>query len=121
MLLGSVRPGDTLVVVTRIDRLARSMIHGSADQHRHGGGQSVPRYNADRRGYDGPDLIEFRMSACPASSWPRCILNNNLANNRLVKLRSLCQRYHMLHDRPFPREPAGMDPSEDPCSATPQV
>jgi hypothetical protein len=28
-------------------------------------------------------------------------LDNNPANNRLANLKSLCQRCHMLHDRPF--------------------
>ncbi len=28
-------------------------------------------------------------------------LDNNPTNNRLANLRSLCQRWHMLHDRPF--------------------
>jgi hypothetical protein len=28
-------------------------------------------------------------------------LDNNPANNRLANLRGLCQRCHMLHDRPF--------------------
>jgi hypothetical protein len=57
----------------------------------------------DRRGRPArwPDLIEaanFRLTRVVLAA---AHLDNDPANNRLANLRSLCQRCHMLHDRPF--------------------
>ena len=57
----------------------------------------------DRRGRPTrwPDLIDagdFRMTLVVLAA---AHLDNNPSNNRLANLRGLCQRCHMLHDRPF--------------------
>ena len=57
----------------------------------------------DRRGRPArwPDLIDagnFRLTRVVLAA---AHLDNNPANNRLANLRGLCQRCHMLHDRPF--------------------
>lgn len=56
----------------------------------------------DRRGRPTrwPDLIDagsFRLTRVVLAA---AHLDNNPANNRLSNLRGLCQRCHMLHDRP---------------------
>jgi hypothetical protein len=57
----------------------------------------------DRRGRRArwPDLLEavnFRVTVVVLAA---AHLDNNPANNRLANLKGLCQRCHMLHDRPF--------------------
>jgi hypothetical protein len=57
----------------------------------------------DRRGRPTrwPDLIEalnFRLTRVVLAA---AHLDNDPANNRLANLKGLCQRCHMLHDRPF--------------------
>ena len=57
----------------------------------------------DRRGRPArwPDLIEAGYARLTRVVLAAAHLDNNPANNRLANLRSLCQRCHMLHDRPF--------------------
>lgn len=57
----------------------------------------------DRRGRPArwPDLIDMVRMRRTRVVLAAAHLDNNPANNRLTNLRSLCQRCHMLHDRPF--------------------
>jgi hypothetical protein len=57
----------------------------------------------DRRGRPArwPDLIDISYVRLTRVVLAAAHLDNNPANNRLTNLRSLCQRCHMLHDRPF--------------------
>ena len=57
----------------------------------------------DRRGRAArwPDLIEAVHMRSTRVVLAAAHLDNNPANNRLSNLRGLCQRCHMLHDRPF--------------------
>jgi hypothetical protein len=57
----------------------------------------------DRRGRPArwPDLIDVSHVRLTRVVLAAAHLDNNPANNRLANLRSLCQRCHMLHDRPF--------------------
>src|SRR5690348_15674164 len=57
----------------------------------------------DRRGRPArwPDLIEVTKVRQTRVVLAAAHLDNNPANNRLSNLRGLCQRCHMLHDRPF--------------------
>src|SRR3954447_2949762 len=57
----------------------------------------------DRRGRPArwPDLIEVTTVRQTRVVLAAAHLDNNPANNRLSNLRGLCQRCHMLHDRPF--------------------
>ena len=57
----------------------------------------------DRRGRPArwPDLIEAGYIRVTRVVLAAAHLDGNPANNRLANLRSLCQRCHMLHDRPF--------------------
>jgi hypothetical protein len=57
----------------------------------------------DRRGRPAPwpDLIEATTLRQTRVVLAAAHLDNNPANNRLSNLRGLCQRCHMLHDRPF--------------------
>ena len=48
-----------------------------------------------------PDLIEAGYIRMTHVVLAAAHLDGNPANNRLANLRSLCQRCHMLHDRPF--------------------
>src|SRR3954454_16105231 len=52
------------------------------------------------------DFRQFIVTASRKFGLTRVVLaaahlDNNPANNRLSNLRGLCQRCHMLHDRPF--------------------
>jgi hypothetical protein len=57
----------------------------------------------DRRGRPArwPDLIDVSHARLTRVVLAAAHLDNNPANNRLANLKSLCQRCHMLHDRPF--------------------
>lgn len=57
----------------------------------------------DRRGRPArwPDLIDAVHLRLTRVVLAAAHLDNNPANNRLSNLRGLCQRCHMLHDRPF--------------------
>jgi hypothetical protein len=57
----------------------------------------------DRRGRPArwPDLVDAARARRTRVVLAAAHLDNNPANNRLANLRSLCQRCHMLHDRPF--------------------
>jgi hypothetical protein len=57
----------------------------------------------DRRGRPArwPDLIDVSDVRLTRVVLAAAHLDNNPANNRLGNLKSLCQRCHMLHDRPF--------------------
>jgi hypothetical protein len=57
----------------------------------------------DRRGRPArwPDLIDAADARITRVVLAAAHLDSNPANNRLANLRSLCQRCHMLHDRPF--------------------
>jgi hypothetical protein len=57
----------------------------------------------DRRGRPArwPDLIEAVTVRQTRVVLAAAHLDNDPANNRLANLRGLCQRCHMLHDRPF--------------------
>ena len=57
----------------------------------------------DRRGRPArwPDLIDAIHIRVTRVVLAAAHLDNDPANNRLGNLRSLCQRCHMLHDRPF--------------------
>lgn len=57
----------------------------------------------DRRGRPArwPDLIEAGYIRVTRVVLAAAHLDGNPANNRLANLRGLCQRCHMLHDRPF--------------------
>jgi hypothetical protein len=57
----------------------------------------------DRRGRPArwPDLIEVTTLRQTRVVLAAAHLDNNPTNNRLSNLRGLCQRCHMLHDRPF--------------------
>jgi hypothetical protein len=57
----------------------------------------------DRRGRPArwPDLIDTASVRLTRVVLAAAHLDNNPANNRLANLRGLCQRCHMLHDRPF--------------------
>jgi hypothetical protein len=57
----------------------------------------------DRRGRPArwPDLIDVSYVRFTRVVLAAAHLDNNPANNRLANLKSLCQRCHMLHDRPF--------------------
>jgi hypothetical protein len=57
----------------------------------------------DRRGRPAPwpDLIEVMNVRLTRVVLAAAHLDNDPANNRLANLRGLCQRCHMLHDRPF--------------------
>ncbi|MGD0109934.1 MAG: hypothetical protein ABSC06_38820 [Rhodopila sp.] len=48
-----------------------------------------------------PDLIEAMNIRLTRVVLAAAHLDNDPANNRLANLRGLCQRCHMLHDRPF--------------------
>jgi hypothetical protein len=48
-----------------------------------------------------PDLIEAMNLRQTRVVLAAAHLDSNPANNRLTNLKSLCQRCHMLHDRPF--------------------
>ena len=48
-----------------------------------------------------PDLIEAADGRLTRVVLAAAHLDNDPANNRLANLRCLCQRCHMLHDRPF--------------------
>src|SRR6195952_1357053 len=48
-----------------------------------------------------PDLIDAVHIRQTRVVLATAHLDNNPANNRLANLKSLCQRCHMLHDRPF--------------------
>jgi hypothetical protein len=48
-----------------------------------------------------PDLIEIAHMRLTRVVLAAAHLDNNPANNRLANLRGLCQRCHVLHDRPF--------------------
>ena len=48
-----------------------------------------------------PDLIDAAHIRLTRVVLAAAHLDNNPANNRLANLRSLCQRCHMLHDRPY--------------------
>ena len=63
----------------------------------------VRRTWRDRRGRPAlwPDLIEVLHVRRTRVVLAAAHLDNDPANNRLSNLRSLCQRCHMLHDRPF--------------------
>lgn len=56
----------------------------------------------DRRGRPArwPDLIEAIRFKTTRVVLAAAHLDSNPANNRLANLKSLCQRCHMLHDRP---------------------
>jgi hypothetical protein len=57
----------------------------------------------DRRGRPArwPDLAEAVNLRLTRVVLAAAHLDNDPANNRLANLRGLCQRCHMLHDRPF--------------------
>jgi hypothetical protein len=57
----------------------------------------------DRRGRPArwPDLIDVVNVRLTRVVLAAAHLDNDPANNRLANLRCLCQRCHMLHDRPF--------------------
>jgi hypothetical protein len=57
----------------------------------------------DRRGRPArwPDLIDAVDLRLTRVVLAAAHIDNNPANNRLSNLRGLCQRCHMLHDRPF--------------------
>ena len=57
----------------------------------------------DRRGRPArwPDLIDVSHARLTRVVLAAAHLDSNPANNRLANLKSLCQRCHMLHDRPF--------------------
>jgi hypothetical protein len=57
----------------------------------------------DRRGRPArwPDLIDAVDLRLTRVVLAAAHMDNNPANNRLSNLRGLCQRCHMLHDRPF--------------------
>jgi len=57
----------------------------------------------DRRGRPAhwPDLADAAHLRLTRVVLAAAHLDNNPANNRLANLRGLCQRCHMLHDRPF--------------------
>jgi hypothetical protein len=48
-----------------------------------------------------PDLIDATNIRLTRVVLAAAHLDNDPANNRLANLRGLCQRCHMLHDRPF--------------------
>ena len=56
----------------------------------------------DRRGRSArwPDLVEAARFRTTRVVLAAAHLDSNPANNRLGNLRALCQRCHMLHDRP---------------------
>jgi hypothetical protein len=56
----------------------------------------------DRRGRLArwPDLVEATRLRTTRVVLAAAHLDSNPANNRLANLRALCQRCHMLHDRP---------------------
>jgi hypothetical protein len=56
----------------------------------------------DRRGRPArwPDLLEATGSRMTRVVLSAAHLDSNPRNNRLANLKSLCQRCHMLHDRP---------------------
>jgi hypothetical protein len=49
-----------------------------------------------------PDLLEAGQVRLTRVVLAAAHLDNDPANNRLANLRGLCQRCHMLHDRPHP-------------------
>jgi hypothetical protein len=57
----------------------------------------------DRRGRPArwPDLIEMANVRTTRVVLAAAHLDNDPANNRLINLKGLCQRCHILHDRPF--------------------
>jgi hypothetical protein len=59
----------------------------------------------DRRGRPArwPDLIDAAQVRLTRVVLAAAHLDSNPANNRLANLKGLCQRCHMLHDRPFHR------------------
>src|SRR6516165_5367303 len=82
----------------------------------------------DRRGRPArwPDLMEVARLRTTRTVLAAAHLDNDPTNNRLRNLRALCQRYHILHDRPhhlaqrwippapgsrrsFPRSVSGID------------
>ena len=56
----------------------------------------------DRRGRDArwPDLVDATRLRTTRVVLAAAHLDSNPSNNRLANLRALCQRCHMLHDRP---------------------
>ena len=48
-----------------------------------------------------PDLLEATRMRTTRVVLAAAHLDSNPANNRLANLKSLCQRCHMLHDRPY--------------------
>jgi hypothetical protein len=63
----------------------------------------VARTWRDRRGRQArwPDLIDATHMRLTRVVLAAAHLDNDPANNRLSNLKGLCQRCHMLHDRPF--------------------
>jgi hypothetical protein len=63
----------------------------------------IARTWRDRRGRAArwPDLIDATQLRLTRVVLAAAHLDNNPANNRLRNLKGLCQRCHMLHDRPF--------------------
>ena len=57
----------------------------------------------DRRGRPArwPDLIDAAQGRLTRVVLAAAHLDNDPTNNRLANLKGLCQRCHMLHDRPF--------------------
>jgi hypothetical protein len=57
----------------------------------------------DRRGRPArwPDLIDAAQVRLTRVVLAAAHMDSNPANNRLANLKGLCQRCHMLHDRPF--------------------
>jgi hypothetical protein len=63
----------------------------------------IARTWRDRRGRPArwPDLIDAAHVRLTRVVLAAAHLDSNPANNRLANLKGLCQRCHMLHDRPF--------------------
>jgi hypothetical protein len=56
------------------------------------------RHGRQARWPDLIDIVDLRLTRVVLAA---AHLDNDPTNNRLVNLRGLCQRCHMLHDRPF--------------------
>jgi hypothetical protein len=63
----------------------------------------------DRRGRLArwPDLIDVSHARLTRVVLAAAHLDNNPANNRLINLKSLCQRCHMLHPHQASSKPVG--------------